>query len=268
MNYDLIKKYKPSTNHDKYILEEARNFSFLEYKIIDKFKTMDLKESLLFINTILKDIDISYYNLFSKMIDEEDCSKPVIYLLTSQNNVEENESNTYKNEIFFYKTNTEADIYILLHEFSHFLTNRNNSYLHDPNNKKYNEIIPILIEFIISNYVGNDNYIKLRENEVIYNSKSIMIKNEISNNNYDIEELIKKYSLSSYDKDKLINDIIYNKSLNNDEEIRYIYGFLYAKYYSKNNSINNYKYLVEKYTIDRNIELPRLDKESSKVLKK
>lgn len=258
MNYNFIKELKPSNNHDNFILNIADKYSSLSNRKVNTFKKRSIDKTIALAKAILTEIDNDYYNLFSKMIVEEDCDKPVIYTLTSNNEIKENESNTYRNEIYFYKTDTEADVYILLHEFSHFLTNRKNSYLNDLNNKKYNEIIPILMEFIISNYIKDDNYLKLRENEIIYNSKSMKIKEEIGNGNFDVEYLLKKYSLNSYEKEKFINDIIYSRNLEYEEEIRYNYGYLYAYYYSLNNPISNYKSLVEKYTTDRNISLPKL----------
>ena len=259
MTYEFVKRMKPVSNHDHFIYTEAEKYYPLEYFKIEEFKIMSSEDVLMLVEKLLQEIDINYYILFQQMIQEQDCDNPVIYTFTSHNEIAQNESNTYEHEIFFYQTGTEADIYLLLHEFSHFLTNRNKSYVNDPNNRKYNEIIPILMEFIISYYLGNDNYIKVRMNELIYNSKSIMIKEEISSGNYDLDLLFKKYSLTQSDIIMLRDDLLNNKSLEYEEEIRYIYGVLYAYYYSLGNPVTNYRSLVEDYTISRDIKLPELN---------
>ena len=243
---------------NKTILEICHKLSTQEYVKVDKFKKMDLNQVLSIVKGILKDIDQEYLNLLNQMLQEEDCSKPVIYILKSQNKTFENESNTYKQEIYFYSTGTEADVYILLHEFSHYLTNRKDSYKNDINEKKYNEIIPFLIEHIISNYLGDNKYLKIRYNEAIFNSKSVMVKEGL-NNGEDIDSLIDKYSINSKDKKRIVDDIFYSKSYDYQEELRYLYGYLYSYYYSLDNPISNYTSLVEEYTVDRNIVLPELN---------
>lgn len=260
MNYDFIKKYKTNSPGDPLFLNISRKLASLDYLEIDSFKEMGKDEVIDTVKVILKQINSEYLDIFNKMLEEQDCNKPVVYFLTSQNRIWENESNTFKNEIYFYRTGTVADVYILLHEFSHFLTNRQESYLRDINNKRYNEIIPFLVEYIVSNTLGDDNYLRLRYNEAIYNAKSIMVKEELNTSDKDIEVLFKKYSISGEEKDKIVADILYGKSLNYEEETRYIYGYLYAYYYSTYDAISSYCSLVEEYTIDRNIEFPALDK--------
>ena len=241
------------------ILEFCNDFTKQNYVKVDKFKKMDIQQVIKISKGILKEIDNEYYKIFNRMIKEQNCDNPVIYFLKSQNKIKENESNTCYHEIFLYTTETEADIYVLLHEFSHFLTNRKQSYINDRNNKKYNEILPFIIEHIISNYLGNDNYLKIRYNETIFNSKLIMIKEGLKNGE-DIDLLFSKYHIKNKDKDRIIDDIFYNKSYDYDEELRYIYGYLYSNYYSIVDPISNYRKLMEEYTIDRNIELPKIKK--------
>ena len=259
MDEEFLKRLNKNYNYDNNILDIAQYLSSLKPFNIPSFNPINEDELLDIIKDILKRINNNYYLLFNKMYNEQNCNNPVIYTLTSNNNILENESNTINNEIFFYKTNTYADIYLLLHEFTHYLVNRNNSYLNDYNKKRYDEVLPILIEFIISNILNNNNYIKIRINKSISYSKSILAKHEIGNGNYDINKLFNKYNFNKEEIISFKTDLLYSKSLDYNEELRYIYGFLYAYYYS-DNSINNYKFLLEEYTNNRNILIPTLNK--------
>lgn len=240
------------------ILDFCSTYALKEYKKIEKYKKMDMKQVIKISKGILKEIDTEYYEIFKRMLKEQNCDNPVIYILKSQNKIHENESNICGHEIFFYSTETEADIYVLLHEFTHYLTNRKNSYKNDKNNKKYNEILPFLMEHIVSNYLGEDNYLKIRYNETIFNSKLIMVKEGLKRGE-DIATLFKKYHVKNKDKDKIIDEIYYSKTYNYDEELRYVYGYIYSEYYSLDNPISNYRNLVEEYTLDRNIILPKIN---------
>ncbi len=258
MNQEFLKRIKNNKKYDEILLGEAKTLSSLKPFEIKEFPKLSEEELLELVEKVLKQIDSKYYEQFINMYNEQDCDNPVIYSLTSNKNILENESNTYNHEIFFYRTNTLADVYLLLHEFSHFLVNRNNSYQGDMNKKRYDEILPILMEFIISDIINNYEYLKIRFNKTIFYSKSILVKEEINNGNYDLDNLFKKYSFSKDDIEFFKNDLLFSKSLEYEEEKRYIYGFIYANYYSTIKSIDIYKSLVEQYTDNRNILLPMI----------
>lgn len=213
------------------------------------------EESLLIIEDILNKINPEYLKLFKQMLVEQDQAKPVIYAYNSSSNTKRNESFTYKNEIHFYKTNTISDVYLLLHEFTHFLMNRQQAF---SQNKINNEIPPILIEFIISEHLNDYNYLKERLSFITFDAKSLLIKKEIINGNTNLPELYLKYDMTIEEIEQFEEELLYSKSLKYEEERNYIYGLLQAFQLSLANNIENYNSLVEELTVNRNISLPPL----------
>ncbi len=239
------KEFLKKLNNDYKINNEYVNISkkLVNFEIDkQKFIKQDINKSLEIIKKILLDINKDYLVLFNKMLKEEDEDKPIIYIYNSLEEV--NESLTIKNQIHFYKTDTNADIYILLHEFTHYLINSKNRLIF-----KNKEILPILMEFIISDILNDKTYILDRINDIIFNCKSLLIKNEILNYNFDIDKCIKKYNINDKEKELINLDLLFSKNLNYDEEIAYIKGFIYAYYYSLN-SINNYNNLMNDFRFD------------------
>lgn len=258
-----------SISHQDYQEKEeylniANYFANLSYAK-ESTKEQSLEESIRIIKEILNRINKKYLELFNQMLIEEKEDNPIIYIYKSNNDVKENESLTYFHEIHFYKTDTIYDISLLLHEFSHFLINRNNAFDKDKSN---NEIVPILIEFIISDLINNSNYLIVRLNSIIYEAKSILLKHEILNGNFNLDELYQKYNLTKKDITKFETDLLYSKNLKYDTEISYLKGYIYAYYYSLSNSITNYTNLVERLNISRNIELPNINIEKIHSLQK
>ena len=225
------------------------------------FKEQSIEKTINVVSNILMQIAPEYSMTFLKMLDEEREDKPIIYIFNSNSPLEENESITYKNEVFFYKTNTTADVYLLLHEFSHFLININNNY---SSNKRNNEIAPILIEFIVYIYHGDENFIHHRQNLISKEAKSILIKHEILNGNFDLETLYREYQMSEKEIQDFETDLLYSKKLTYEEEINYINGYVYALYYSKDEHeiITNYIKLVKELSNNRNQKLEDINLES------
>jgi hypothetical protein len=214
------------------------------------------EESLLIIEDILNKINPEYLKLFKQMLVEQNQAKPVIYAYNSSNsNTKRNESFTYKNEVHFYKTNTISDVYLLLHEFTHFLMNRQQAF---SQNKMNNEIPPILIEFIISEQLNDYNYLKERLSFISFDAKSLLLKKEIINGNTNLSELYIKYNLTLEEIEQFEEELLYSKSLKYEEERNYIYGLLQAFQLSLANNIENYNTLVEELTVNRNITLAPL----------
>ena len=133
--------------------------------------------------------------------------------------------------------------------------NRNKKY---SNNKINNEITPILVEFIISNYLNDYNYLKQRLNYLIFDAKSLLVKKELINSNTKPEDIFKKYHLTEEEIKEFETELLYSKSLKYEEERNYLYGFLNAYYYSKNNDIANYLTLVEQLTKTKDIPFSKI----------
>ncbi len=254
----FFKSLNASINYDKLLLDEAKYLASLETLKLNGFEEIPDCDLVPLIGMLLENIDEKYYDLFFNILKEQDCNNPTLYIYKSKKEIEENESLTFNQSIHFFQTNTIADVYLFFHEFSHLLVNRKESYKNDYSNKRYDELLPILSEFIIGNFLNNKEYIKLRINNTIFNAKSILVKEEIKKGNYNIEELFNKYNFSKKDIEFFKNDLLFKKSLDYEVEKRYLYGFIYGYYYSLNNPIENYKYLVEQYSNNRNILLPRI----------
>lgn len=243
------------------IAEYFTNLQYHEYSLKDQ----DINTTLNIIKKLLNIINPEYLLEFQQMLEQEDPNKPVIYFYTSHNPLNLNESLTYYHEIHFYKTYTEADVFLILHEFTHYLINRNNSYSDDKSN---NEIAPILVEFIVSELLQNEEYLKHRLNEIIYEAKSIMLKQSIINGDTNLIKLYLRYNCTGEDILKFEHDIVSSKNLKYDEELSYLKGFIYALHFSKNDSIRHYNELVEKLNVNRNIDLPEINSEEIKSLRK
>ena len=211
------------------------------------FEEQEIEVTIKIIQDILFDIDSKYLVLFNKMLKEKNENNPIIYIYNSNSDI--NESVTIKNQIHFYKENNISDVYILLHEFTHYILNSKNIMLY-----KNKEILPILMEFIISNKLGDNTYIIDRLNDIITNSKSLLIKNEIINNNYNLDKKIKEYNINNEELSIIEEDILCSKDLDYFEELSYIKGFIYAYYY---NDINNYKRLINNFKLD-NIDINKV----------
>lgn len=241
--------------NEEYILKIANylaSISPIDYQLEDK----PFDESVIIIEDLLAKINPEYLTLFKQMLIEQNQDNPVIYAYNSSSkDNKRNESFTYANEVHIYKTNNISDIFILLHEFTHFLINREKSYTDDKTN---NEIAPILIEFIIANHLNDYNYLRQRLNYLIHDAKSLLIKKSIISGNYDLEELYSKYNYTPEDIADFEEDLLYSKSLKYDEERNYLYGFLNAYYFSISNSIKNYQELVNRLTKNRNIPFSEL----------
>ena len=241
--------------NEEYLLKIANylaSISPVDYQLEDK----PFAESVIINEELLSKINPDYLALFKQMLIEQNQDNPVIYVYSSgskDNN--RNESFTYANEMHIYKTDNISDVFLLLHEFTHFLINREKSYTDDKIN---NEIAPILIEFIIANHLNDYNYLKQRLNYLIHDAKSLLIKKSIIGGNYNLEELYSKYAYSPEEIKEFEEDLLYSKSLKYEEERNYLYGFLNAYYFSLSNSIENYQELVNRLTKNRNIPFPEL----------
>jgi len=254
LDKDFLSKLKKDYQIDNQLIESILPIAKLPYQEFT-MEELPFESSILMIQDILSKIDISYLRIFNQMLNEEDPDKPIIYIYDSNNSLDENESLTYRHEIHFYKTNTTADIYLLLHEFSHYLINRNNAYSY---NKSNNEIVPMLMEYIISLELNNQEYIKHRLNDIIFQAKSLVIKSNILKGNYNLDSLYQEYNFTEKDIKRFETDLLYSKSLKYDEEISYIKGFIYASYYANLDPITNYLKLVEQLNISREINLPTI----------
>lgn len=254
LDKDFLSKLKKDYQIDNQLIESIIPIAKLPYQEFT-MEELPFESSILTIQDILSKIDISYLRIFNQMLNEENPDKPIIYIYDSNNSLDENESLTYRHEIHFYKTNTTADIYLLLHEFSHYLINRNNAY--SPN-KSNNEIVPMLMEYIISLELNNQEYIKHRLNDIIFQAKSLVIKSNILKGNYNLDSLYQEYNFTEKDIKRFETDLLYSKSLKYDEEISYIKGFIYASYYANLDPITNYLKLVEQLNISREINLPTI----------
>ena len=214
-------------------------------------------ESVIIVEELLSKINPDYLTLFKQMLVEQNQANPVIYVYNSANpNAKRNESFTYANEVHIYKTNQISDIYLLLHEFTHFLINRKKAY---SSNKINNEIAPILIEFIASEHLNDYNYLKERLSFITFDAKSLLVKKEIINGNTNLEELYQKYHFTPEDIQEFEQELLYGKSLKYEEERNYIYSLLEAFQFAKENGIANYLSLVNKLTETRDIPLPGIN---------
>lgn len=244
-----------SLENDDYIIRIAKylaKLSPLDYSLDSK----DFNESLPIIEEILSIINPEYTKLFKQMLAEQNQDNPVIYIYNSSSkDTKRNESFTYANEIHFYQTNTISDIYLLLHEFTHFLMNRKNIY---SNNKINNEIAPILIEFIISNYLNDYNYLRQRLEYLIFDAKSLLAKKDLINTNSNPKDLFIKYNFTEEEIEEFETELLCSKSLKYEEERNYLYGLINAYYYSINNDITNYQTLVNQLTNTKNIPFNKL----------
>lgn len=244
MNILFDKQFLKKLNKNYNINDEYVNISkeLVKIKIEkQKFNKQSFDKTIRIIRNILLSINKNYLIILNKMLKEENENKPIIYIYNS--NEEINESLTFKNQIHFYKEDNIKDVYILLHEFTHFILNSKHILL---NNNK--EILPILMEFIISNKLNDTTYIFDRLNDTIFNSKSLLIKNEIINNNFDLNDKIIEFNINDKELKMIEEDLLYNKNLDYNDEISYIKGFIYAYYYS--NDINNYKRLINNFKLD------------------
>ena len=241
--------------NEEYILKIANylaTISPVEYQLEAK----PFSESVTIIEDLLATINPEYLILFKQMLIEQNQDNPVIYVYNSgskDNN--RNESFTFANELHIYKTDNISDVFLLLHEFTHFLINREKSYT---DNKINNEIAPILMEFIIANHLNDYNYLKQRLYYLIHDAKSLLIKKSIISGNYNLAELYAKYNFTKEEIKEFEDDLLYSKSLKYEEERNYLYGFLNAYYFSLNNSIENYLELVNRLTKNRSIPFPEL----------
>lgn len=262
LNYDS--KYS-SIEENEYIIKIANFFTKLEKYDDIKRKEKDFITSIEQSKNILSNISLKYLLLFESMLMENRPPNKRINIYNSTKKIE-NDSYTHREEINIYKTDTIFDVYYLLHEFTHYLTNRFASYSYKIDN---NEICPILSEFIVSDYLNDYNFIKHRINNIIYASKSLVAKLEIIKGKTNIYDIYKKYN---FDIDEVLNfmsDVSETKYMSFDTEISYIKGFIYALHYNNEEIINNYYNLVEMMSINRNIILPEIDvEEISYKLKK
>ncbi len=255
MNLDVpfLQRLSKKSWQDSFVMELAKCFSSLSY-FEEHSDILSFEDCILVVEDILGKISKEYLNLFHQMLVEEDGDKPVIYIY-SNGSLDRNESSTYRHELHFYKTGYMDDVYLLLHEFTHILMNRKEHY---SINKRNNEIAPIMMEFMVSSYFNNQDYLRKRMNKVIYDSKSILAKNEICHENYDIDDIYLKYHFTDEDQSFFTNDLIYHKNLGIEEEQSYLYGFIYGYYYYNHGT---YDSLVEQLNEDRNITLPQISLE-------
>lgn len=232
---------------DKYIKYAKALYSISNYDV--SFQSKNIEETIKEVSSILFYIDKLYSKLFNQMLDEDNCNNPYIMILNSNAKVEENESMCTKNDVFFYKTNTTADPYFLLHEFTHYLINRKESFR---KNKENNEVASILSEFLIAGVNYDNTFMKNRLNNTISNAKTLLCKNEILNGNLNLKELYTKYNLSQKEIKILEYELFNMETIDANIEIPYINGFIYALKLREGDIIENYKNLVEELTISRN----------------
>lgn len=248
MNGAWLKKLSINNHYssDNKIIELSKKLALIPY-LTENIANQNIDTSIFIIQHFLADFDSKYLKIFNDMLTAENIEKPNITIFNSTRKDNRNESFTSGHEIFFYKTDTIKDPPLLLHEFTHYLINYNKLAIND---KKSKEIAPILSEFII----GDKEYLKERLNTTIMDAKSLVIKYSIINGNYNLKELFNKYNLTPFEQSELISDIN-SRGLNFDSEVSYIYGTLYAYYFSKANKLDNYRNLI----MNKNISLVELD---------
>lgn len=218
-------------------------------------------------------IDKSYKRLLEEAIKEENSEKPILYILNNEKSIMTNHSSCSYNQVYLYPTGTIEDVYLLIHEFTHLLTNRKLKYGQPIiNNRQYREIPSILSEFLVKEYLDNKGYFtRNRFNQIIGDSKSYLYKNELHklwiekfDTRKEQKELIKKYNIT---REELQDDIWNPQSLGTFEEKKYILGYLYAIKLWKNNSIDNYIEIINQLQNQKNIiSLELLSNEESENL--
>ena len=256
-----------STPDSRYI-SLCENIVKYDRLIYQEEKNSNIQDTINIVKEILDRINPKYREMFEGALDEESDSYPVIYIYPSNSSLEENESITWYNELSFYKRNKISDVYLLIHEFVHLLTNLD---LEQFERIKYDhslrEIPSILSEFYIADYLEIDdgNYMKHRFNTLRKDAISYLIKNklfELYNKNMLSDENLTSYlesiGLSSEDIDLAYEDLLHDRSLNNQEELKYIIGYLYGyKLYDLGYSLDE---LINEYR-SNNIHLPKIEYE-------
>ena len=202
------------------------------------FDKCDIKTTIDKLNNILESINTNYKDYFNKLLNEENIDNPFIGIYESDS-VVENDSFCEGEYISFYKTNTTADVFLLMHELSHALTYKNNVLQGDYER----EIVPILSEFLLASILRDNSYLKVRYNQLILDAKSLLVKLELINGNLELDELYKKYGFSDEDIEEFEGK--FRGGFKMDNEIKYFTGFIYAYYYSLNNILNNYRELIK-----------------------
>lgn len=237
----LRDEYKGDIKIEKELLNFINHLIYLKYKKV-VFPKCDIKDTVNTVSTILSKIDSNYQKQFLDMIIEDDCNKPNISIYnTRKENITENESMSFEHEIYFYKTNTKADIFLLMHEFTHFLMKQNNII------EINKESIPIFSEIICREFLDDYNFYYNRLNSTIFEAKSLKAKKDIIDGNTNLKLIYNTYNFTKEDIKKFEDDILYSKKLDYSGELKYIDGLLKAlNYYSHSNSIiSDYKNLIE-----------------------
>ena len=251
-------------NNTKYNLEEIYyEYALFFYKmdyLLTSFRKNNIEKSIASIKKILREVNYEYLSEFEKMLNEDNCDNPYIIIYDSTSCVSENESQCFNSCISFFKTDTIADISLLLHEYTHYLVNGKNKEI-----KPFErETLPILSEFLVCDYIKDNTFLKSRLNNIIYEAKSLLCKVSIMSGFQDVSKLFKKYNFNSNDIKRFSDDLLFNKSLSCDGEIKYINGFvsalllnnedIYKLYFNLVNDISYIDALLKEYTTSLEIE--------------
>ncbi len=251
-------------NNTKYNLEEIYyEYALFFYKmdyLLTSFRKNNIEKSIASIKKILREVNYEYLSEFEKMLNEDNCDNPYIIIYDSKSCVSENESQCFNSCISFFKTDTIADISLLLHEYTHYLVNGKNKEI-----KPFErETLPILSEFLVCDYIKDNTFLKSRLNNIIYEAKSLLCKVSIMSGFQDVSKLFKKYNFNSNDIKRFSDDLLFNKSLSCDGEIKYINGFvsalllnnedIYKLYFNLVNDISYIDALLKEYTTSLEIE--------------
>ncbi len=247
------------------VCESIVKYARLDYQ---EEQQLEIQDTIDTVKDILDMFNPKYREMFEGAIDEENYDYPVIIVYPSNASLEENESITWYNELSFYKRDSISDIYILLHEFVHLLTNLDlKQYEPIKYDMAFREIPSILSEFYTSDYLKNDdgNYLKHRFNTLRKDAISYLMKNKIfelyKNKSLTVDNLnsyLESIGLSDEDIELAYEDLLNNCSLNNYKEIKYIMGYLYGyKLYKENYSLDQ---LINEYRNNK-INLPDIDLE-------
>lgn len=205
------------------------------------FRKYDIEKTIGDVKSLLSFANNEYLEKFEKMLNEENCDNPYIIIYDSQSSILQNESQCFAFCITFFKTDTIADISLLLHEFTHYLVNENNKKI-----KPFErETLPVLSEFLVYDYTKDNNFLKSRLNTVIYDSKSLLCKLAYLSGNKNINKLFEKYNFTENDIKMFKRDFFVNENLSYDGEIKYINGFVNALLLSNENAYNHYFNLIE-----------------------